>query len=243
MSRIFDTPLKTNDQSLDRVLAAGLPLLLLFVDGPVPAALEQALERLARAHAGELLIAQVAARDNPQSVRRFNLSAFPALLTLRGGQEASRALHILPADLEAHSAYLLGTGPRPPERQPAAGAPGASSQAGPGGAAAHPLHTSDASFERDVLRSPLPVLVDFWAPWCGPCRMVEPSLEKLAGELSGRLRIVKLNVDENPATAGRYGAQSIPTMLIVKDGKIVDRWSGALPEHMLRMRLRPHVGS
>lgn len=264
MPRVFDTPLKTNDQSLDRLLAAGLPVLLLFAASPLPPAIDQALERLARAHAGDLLIAQVAIKDNPQSVRRFGLSAFPAVVALRSEQEISRAVSVSAADLEAHTAYLLGVGPRPPERpperppsqagagihpspsgagvHPTPSAAGAQPHSQAAGAASHPIHTSDAAFESDVLRASQPVLVDFWAPWCGPCRMVEPTLEKLAAEMSGHLRIVKLNVDDNPVTAGRYGVQSIPTMMIVKNGKIVDRWSGALQEPMLRMRLRPHVG-
>jgi thioredoxin len=92
------------------------------------------------------------------------------------------------------------------------------------------------------MRSSQPVLVDFWAPWCGPCRMVGPILDKLSKELAGRLRVAKVNVDENPAVAQRYGIQSIPTMMVVKNGQIADRWAGALPEGSLRSRVMPFLG-
>ncbi len=97
-----------------------------------------------------------------------------------------------------------------------------------------PVHVSDAVFEETVLKSELPVVVDFWAPWCGPCRMVAPILDKLAKEKSGKLVIAKVNTDENPEWAGRYGVQGIPTMLFVANGKIVHRQVGALPEPALR---------
>ncbi|HSQ18696.1 MAG TPA: thioredoxin [Anaerolineales bacterium] len=87
------------------------------------------------------------------------------------------------------------------------------------------------------MRSPIPVVVDFWAPWCGPCRMVAPTLDKLAREWNGQVKIAKVNVDENPRLSGRYGVQSIPTMMVVKNGRIVERWAGALPEQPLRSRL------
>jgi thioredoxin 1 len=97
-----------------------------------------------------------------------------------------------------------------------------------------PVHVTDAAFENTVLKSDLPVIVDFWAPWCGPCRMVAPTLDKLAKELSGKILIAKINTDENPEWAQRYGVQGIPTMLLVSGGKIVHRQVGALPEKMLR---------
>ena len=100
-----------------------------------------------------------------------------------------------------------------------------------------PLHVTDATFARDVLNAPLPVMVDFWAEWCGPCRMIAPALEKLAREYAGRARIAKLNVDENPRTQAQYQVQGIPTLLLVKNGKIVDRIVGALPEAQLRMQV------
>jgi len=90
-----------------------------------------------------------------------------------------------------------------------------------------PLVVTDATFAADVERSPLPVLVDLWAPWCGPCRMVAPVLEELAGEMAGRLLVAKLNVDENPATAARFGVSSIPTLLLLKAGREIDRIVGA----------------
>jgi thioredoxin 1 len=97
-----------------------------------------------------------------------------------------------------------------------------------------PVHVSDALFEETVLKSTLPVIVDFWAPWCGPCRMVAPVLDKLAKEQAGKLLIAKVNTDENPDWATRYGVQGIPTMLMIANGKIVHRQVGALPEKMLR---------
>jgi len=92
---------------------------------------------------------------------------------------------------------------------------------------------SDQNFEQDVLQSSAPVIVDFWAEWCGPCRMVAPILEEVSGEMGEKVRIVKLNVDENPQTASKYGIMSIPTLLLFKDGKIASRQVGAAPKAKL----------
>lgn len=89
---------------------------------------------------------------------------------------------------------------------------------------------SDDSFETDVMKSEVPVLVDFWAPWCGPCRMVAPVLDQIAEEMDGKVRIVKLNVDENQQTAYKYQVSSIPTFILFKDGQMADRTLGALPK-------------
>ncbi len=97
-----------------------------------------------------------------------------------------------------------------------------------------PVHVTDTAFEKTVLQSNLPVVVDFWAPWCGPCKMVAPTLEKLAKEYAGKLLIAKVNTDENPQWAMQYEVQGIPTMLFISSGKIVHRQVGALPEPMLR---------
>ena len=97
-----------------------------------------------------------------------------------------------------------------------------------------PIHVTDAAFDKTVLQSPIPVIVDFWAPWCGPCKMVAPTLEKLAKEFTGKLLVAKVNTDENPEWAMKYGVQGIPTMLFVANGKLIHRQVGALPEPMLR---------
>ncbi len=97
-----------------------------------------------------------------------------------------------------------------------------------------PIHVTDSAFEVTVLQSKVPVVVDFWAPWCGPCRMVAPTLDKLAKENAGNLLIAKVNTDENPEWANKFQVQGIPTMLFVAEGKVVHRQVGALPEPMLR---------
>lgn len=89
---------------------------------------------------------------------------------------------------------------------------------------------TDATFEKEVLQSNLPVLVDFWAPWCGPCKMVTPILEELAGEYGGRLKVAKLNVDDNPGTAAKYGIFSIPSILLFKGGQVATQIIGAVPK-------------
>ena len=97
-----------------------------------------------------------------------------------------------------------------------------------------PLHVTDVAFEKVVLKSTLPVIVDFWAPWCGPCRMVAPVLDKIAKEQDGKLIVAKVNTDENNQWALKYGVQGIPTMLFIANGKVVHKQVGALPEQILK---------
>jgi thioredoxin 1 len=96
------------------------------------------------------------------------------------------------------------------------------------------VHVTDAAFEKVVLKSTLPVVVDFWAPWCGPCRMVSPILDKIAKEQAGKMVVAKVNTDENTEWACKYDVQGIPTMLFISNGNIVHRQVGALPEPTLR---------
>ncbi|HLH42124.1 MAG TPA: thioredoxin [Bryobacteraceae bacterium] len=103
------------------------------------------------------------------------------------------------------------------------------------------LTFTDAAFDQDVLRSDLPVLVDFWAPWCGPCRAMSPIVDAVAAEYEGRIRVGKLNTDENQATAMRYQVRGIPTLLLFKGGRVVDQKVGAMPKAELVKMLTPHV--
>jgi thioredoxin 1 len=93
---------------------------------------------------------------------------------------------------------------------------------------------SDSQFDSEVLKSNVPVLVDFWAPWCGPCRMLTPVIEELAGENAGSAKIVKVNIDDSPNVAGSYGVSSIPTVMVFKGGDVVDRFVGVQPKSKLQ---------
>ena len=96
-------------------------------------------------------------------------------------------------------------------------------------------HVSDSNFEGEVLKSPTPVLVDFWAPWCGPCKAIAPVLEELADDYAGKLKVVKINVDDNPDTPARYGVRGIPNLLIIKGGQVKDQIVGAVPKgHLVK---------
>lgn len=225
MVRSYDFPLTTNDQSIDRVLNAGLPVVLIFLDAAPTPALDAAMNRLAKDYAGNLLVVRAPLADSSNAAAKFGIHHGPVVITLRGGQQQSRADNADATTLEQHTLYLLGNGPRPDASTAAASAP------------ARPVAVTDDSFAREVMRSDLPVVVDFWAPWCGPCRSVAPALDRLSQELAGQVKIAKINVDENPVVMRQLGVQGIPTMLIVKKGKIVDRWVGALPEPAIRGRL------
>jgi thioredoxin 1 len=102
---------------------------------------------------------------------------------------------------------------------------------------------TDTNFDQEVLKSDIPVLVDFWAPWCGPCRMVSPLVDELAEELTGKLKVVKVNTDENQEVAVKYGIRSIPTLGIFKDGNIVDGVIGAVPKQTIKDKLLPHLNN
>ncbi len=104
-----------------------------------------------------------------------------------------------------------------------------------------PITLTDDNFDAEVLQSDLPVLVDFWAEWCGPCKMIAPSVEELAGDFEGKAKIGKLDVDNNQLTAGKYGIRSIPSLLIFKGGQVVEQIVGAVPKAQLQSKLEANL--
>jgi len=230
---IIDTPITTNDASFQRVLANPLPVIVVLWSGTLDSRVGEVLYELAREEAYKLLVARLRADENPKAAQYFAYDGTPVAIGWKSGEEKTRLMNPDPDQVRQLAAYLLDRGPAPqPRHTPKAAA--AQSQTRSSASSTHPITVDIASFDRQVLRSDIPVLVDFWAAWCGPCRMIAPTLEKLAGEYGGRIKIAKLNVEENAQLAARYNAQSIPLLVLFKNGKPVNQLLGAHPESNIR---------
>jgi thioredoxin 1 len=229
----YDTPINANDASFEQVvLQSPVPVVAVFwAKGEVPRQqLNDVLEQVASEYAGEALVVKLDVADVPRAQARYSVDTLPQFLFFRQGALIARARGLPTAEmLRPWMEYLLERGPKPAtkKRRRKQELPNAD----------RPLVITDADFERVVLGASAPVLVDFWAVWCGPCRMVAPTVEQLASEFVGRALMAKLDVDANPVTAQRYGVRSIPTLIYFRNGQEVDRVLGAQPAHVLRQKL------
>jgi thioredoxin len=258
MTVALDTPIRTGAQNLTRILDASLPSLLVFEtpDCEPCRNLEPTLNALAGDFAGKVLIVRVENAQQEDVSRRFNVSHAPTLVLWQRGKEVGRIEGAARSDkIRDHLNYLLGNGIRPaattgpsitlpgeisrPYHKPSPVKPEQQSQAKENLA---PQNVTDATFEAQVMRSPLPVLVDFWAPWCGPCRMVSPAVEEIGKQHAGQMKVVKVNTDENPAYASRLGIQGIPTLILFRNGREVDRIVGAAPKPQLQEWVKRKLG-
>jgi thioredoxin 1 len=230
---VFDTPIRTDDQSLKKVLGQKQPAILVLVDGKrTDKALDDALERAARQHAGGLLVIRVDGTENPETMAKYSRPTLPALVTLTpaffGRKVKSSAESIRPADVRNHIAHLLEDAPLP-EDAPYMAKPQSTSTS-QRASKNNIVVVSDQNFRREVLQSKVPVLVDFWAPWCGPCHSIAPYVEQVARQYTGKLKVAKLNTDANQRTAGQYGIRAIPTFIVFQGGQPAARFSGASPQ-------------
>lgn len=255
----INSVIHTNSQSIDRVLRAGLPLLLVFWqrNSSPSEELDPMLNQLAEQYAGRALVAKIDAEAESDLVKRYNIRLLPSIVAVnkQGSVEGTLAGRAPDQALGEWLTYLVTGGERPAE-QSGPGIPTATGKPLPvngthqknadqpvnsHSATVAPQTLTDANFDQ-VINSKTPVLVDFWAEWCGPCRMIAPSVEQLAQEFAGRAIVGKLNVDDNPNSARRYNIMSIPALYIFKEGQVIDRIIGAHPLPVLRKRLASAVG-
>lgn len=217
------------DDTLKAVYGTGLPVLLYLHDGEnkyVPTT--DAVRKIVKKNSDEVSVASINLSENPTTAAKYQHLTLPAIVTMEkkffGMREKSEASSVRPADVRAHLAFLLGQGEDPAEL--------AARHADPTQAtdAAATKDVTTRTFKRDVLKSKMPVLVDFWAPWCGPCQQVSPIVEQLGEQYKGRVRVVKVNLDENEALSRKYNIMSIPTVMVFKNGTLVQSTQGAQPK-------------
>ncbi len=250
---VFFEPIHVTDPAFKKVERSPIPVLIVFWKGNCPPCdrMEDALKHLAREFAGDVLVVRANVTDTPEAAHRYHIEAVPTVVLLKEGREVERIVgEVGEQALQQELEVLLGKRPRSGTIRggasvPLAGAqprPGSGPQRGPSSHPDAPVVVTDATFQQLVLGSRIPVVVDLWAPWCAPCRMIAPVLEQIAREYAGKLLVAKLNVDENPRTAAMYGVRSIPTLLVIRNGQVVDRIVGALPGPVLRQRIRQAAG-
>ncbi len=215
-------------EELDAALKDSRPvLLLIWAEDSPRSEVSLALKEVAGRYGDRLRVLKVDARDQPELIERFEVGKRPVLVGWYNGEERLRRSRPWNTDVIGMAADLLAL--LPPDEQ-AAEAVDEDTAAANG----KPVHVTDQTFARLVLQSKLPVVVDFWADWCQPCKMVAPILERLAAEYAGRVRIAKVDVDANPMLAQQFQIRSIPTLMFVKNGKIVGQSAGAAPEPAIR---------
>lgn len=232
-----DTFLTLTDDTLDSVLYGDKPVFILFTNGDgLRGDFKIAFNKASEEKSGGIVYARIDPEKNPRAAERFGVGDKPVLVGWYCGEEVVRRSRPwgsdLPLAMERVEQLVKERSPetvaqdQPIEKDETVTQPKIVNNA--------PVNVTDATFEAEVLDSDLPVLVDFWAAWCGPCRMVAPSLEKLAKEFAGQIKIAKVDVDANPGLSQAFRVQSIPNLMIVKNRTIIFNQPGALPEPVLR---------
>ena len=226
----IDTPVQVTGEELDEILETDLPVLLLLWNGDtLRNDVKAELDKAAKEQAGRLLVVKADVSKSPEAAERWQLGKHPLAIALFNGEVLMRRPRPWNTDVQAMVEELVKLAPPLEEDVTAVAAKPANDVI-----FTKPVHVTEETFQSEVLDSPLPVIVDFWADWCGPCKMVAPILDKIAKDQAGKLIVAKVNTDDNSQWAMKYNVQGIPTMLFVADGKIVHRQVGALPERALR---------